>query len=211
MTIMNKQVKFFIFFYSFIFTSCQFANAQEDPAGVFLEPVVTYELGETDVNYPAPISNSSGNADGFGLGLRVGLHVYETFFVGLDGRYSMPKFKDSGVSYNSDSKTYNWGPVIGMQMPDLGLRFWGTYVIDGGMDPDASGNLDVRFKDGRGFRLGAGFRLAAVSLNIEYQEVKYGQTDLEQIGPFAPGVDVGGVDLENKSWIASVSFPVEFK
>lgn len=209
--IMNKQVKLFVIFCSFIFTSCQFANAQEDSAGVFLEPAVTYEFGETDVNYPAPLSNSSGNADGFGLGLRVGLHVYETFFVGLDGRYSMPKFKDSGVSYDADAKAYNWGPVIGMQMPDLGLRIWGTYVIDGGMDPDASGNLDVRFQDGRGFRLGAGFRLAAVSLNVEYQEVKYGQTDLEQIGPFAPGTDVGGVDLENKSWIASVSFPIEFK
>jgi hypothetical protein len=183
-------------------------NAQSD-VGLFLEPAITYEIGNTDANYPSPLSNSSGTSEGFGLGARIGMHVYESFFVGIDGRYSMPNFKDSSVNYDAKSASTNYGPVIGMHMPDMGLRLWGTYIFDGDLNPDRSGSFDVKVQSAEGFRVGAGFRMEAFSLNIEYQELSYDDATLEQLGPFSPGASLNGVQLDNKSWIASVSFPIE--
>lgn len=177
--------------------------------GLFLEPSVTYENGNTSINYPSPVSSSSGTSNGFGLGARVGIHLYESFFLGLDGRYSMPQYKDSSVGYNSKSVSTNWAPVIGMQTPIVGLRVWGSYIFAGELNPEKSGDFDVKFDSAQGYRVGAGFRLAIVSLNLEYQNLKYDETTIEQIGPFASNTSLNGVELENKSWIVSVSFPLE--
>ena len=114
---------------AFFFITSAFAinaAAEQSAMGLFLEPSVTYESSETDVNYPSPFSSSSGKADGLGLGARAGMHFYESFFLGLDVRYAMPQFKDSSVSYDAKSVSTNWGPVVGMQMPIVGLRVWGS-------------------------------------------------------------------------------------
>ena len=178
--------------------------------GLFVEPAVTYETGTTDVNYPSPLSNSSGEMKGLGLGARLGFHVSEVLFLGVDARYSKPDFKDSSVSYDSESSAYNWGPVIGMQMPIVGLRIWGSYILGGELDPEKSGSFDVKFTKGTGYRVGAGFRIAAVSLNLEYQQLNYDSATLQQLGPFSSTSEFDGVDLESQLWIASVSFPLEF-
>lgn len=179
-------------------------------AGLFIEPSVTYESGESDVNYPSPLSNSTGEVRGLGVGARLGFHVSEVLFVGLDGRYSKPDFSDSSVDYDAESTATNWGPVIGMQMPAIGLRLWGSYVINADLDPEKSGSFDVKFNDGVGYRVGAGFRLAAVSLNLEYQQIQYDSATLQQLGPFSSSDAFNNVDLETQLWIASVSFPLEF-
>ena len=121
----------------------------------------------------------------------------------------MPQFKDSSTNYNSRATQFNWGPVVGMQMPDLGMRVWGAYVVDGQLNPEKSGSFDVKFLQGRGFRLGVGFRVSIVSLNLEYQDLEYKRTNVEQIGPFSAGTNFNNVNLNNKTWIASVSFPME--
>jgi len=185
------------------------AEAQEQNSGLFLEPAVTYELGDSHVNYPSPLSSSTGSQEGFGIGARVGVHMYEAFFLGVDGRYSMPKFKDSTASYDASAVSTNWGPVIGMQMPDIGLRLWGSYILGGTLNPDQSGNLDVKFSDATGYRIGAGFRVMAFSLNLEYQKLDYDKTKLEQLGPFATSTALNNVQLENEAWIVSASFPME--
>lgn len=185
-------------------------ESEDSKAGLFVEPALTYEIGKTSVNYPAPLSDSTGNVDGFGVGARVGFHLNEAFFVGGDLRFAMPQFEDSAVNYNAKATAMNWAPVVGFQMPDLGLRLWGSYIIGGQLDPEASGSFDVKYLDASGYRVGAGFRLAMVSLNLEYQQLKYGQAELEQIGPFSPGTALSSVNLETKSWLASVSFPFEF-
>jgi hypothetical protein len=190
-------------------TSCG-AIAQNSEMGVFIEPSITYELGDTRISYPAPFSNSSGDINGFGIGARLGLHIYEALFVGADGRYSFPNFKDSSVGYNESAVSTNWGPVIGMQMPDLGLRVWATWVLGGQLDPDGSSNLDVKFNDSNGYRIGAGMRVAFVSLNLEYQKLDYRNTTLEKLGAFTTASVFNSVELENESWMASVSFPLEF-
>jgi hypothetical protein len=166
-------------------------------------------LTELSVNYPSPLSNSTGTTTGFGLGARLGIHLKEVFFLGLDFRYSMPQFKDSSVTYNAKAIATNWGPVIGMQMPAVGLRVWGSYILGGEMNPEGSEGYDVKVLDASGYRVGTGFRIAAVSLNLEYQHLKYGQSKLEAVGPFTVGTNFKNVSLENRTWLASVSFPLE--
>lgn len=179
----------------------------EDGGGLFVEPAVTYETSKFDVNYPG--TSSDGKTNGFGLGARLGFHVSEVFFAGLDGRYSMLKIEDNNsvFNYDSDGAAYNWGPVVGIQMPDIGLRVWASYIVDARYNPDADGNLDFQFSKGKGYRVGAGFHLSSVSLNLEYQDVNYDRTDAQQLGPFTGSFD--DVELKNKTWIVSVSFPIE--
>ncbi len=198
-----------LFIFSLSLAGLRLAHSEGNKGGLFVEPSLTYELGETDVNYPSPFSNSSGNSDGIGLGARVGFHISEVIFFGLDGRYALTKFKDSSVSYEENATSTNWGPVVGIQIPKFGLRVWGAYVLGGQLDPDSSSNLDVKFKKAQGIRVGTGFRISMVSLNLEYQQLNYRDTILQQVGPFSTNSDFGGVELENKSLIASLSFPIE--
>jgi Outer membrane protein beta-barrel domain len=185
------------------------AQDEKTHSGLFIEPAITYEVGTAEVNYPSPLSNSSGSADGFGLGAKFGFHISEVVFLALDARYSKPQYKDSSVNYDSESVSTNWGPVVGIQMPNFGLRVWANAILGGELNPESSGGFDVTFKEATGYRIGAGLRLASLSLNLEYQDSKYDKTTLQQLGPFTPGSTLNGVDLENKSWIVSVSFPLE--
>lgn len=184
-------------------------SSEQSPMGLFIEPAVTFDLGATTIQYPSPLSNSTGSVNGFGLGAKLGFHISESVFVALDGRYSMPQYKDSSVHYEALATSYNWGPVVGVQFPEVGMRVWGGLVLGGDLNPDASDGFDVKFKNANGFRVGTGFRVASVSLNLEYQQLGYGEAILEQIGPFDPESAFDNVFLQSRSWIASVSFPFE--
>jgi hypothetical protein len=183
------------------------ALAQE--SGLFVEPGVTYETSDTDVDYPAPFGNSSGSVKGFGLMGRGGFHINEAFFVAADLRYSKPKFTDSSVDYDATADASNYGLAVGFQMPDIGLRVWGDYIFGGTLNPDSSSGIDVKFEAAKGFRVGAGFRIAAFSVNLEYQDLKYGDTKLEELGPFTSDTALSSTELRNKSYILSASFPLE--
>lgn len=184
-------------------------GAQETPrGGLFIEPAVTYEAGTGNINYPGPLDNSSGTSDGFGVGARLGFHLNEAFFLGFDFRYAIPEFKDSSVNYSAKATSTNLGPVIGMQMPNVGMRLWASYILDGELNPERSGNFDVKFRNATGYRVGAGFKVASVSVNAEYKQIRYGKTTLEQVGPFTGNADFGNVNLDNNGWLASISFPV---
>lgn len=37
--------------------------------------------------------------------------------------------------------------------------------------------------------------MSTINLNVEYQELKYGKANLEQIGPFSPGTTLSDVEL----------------
>jgi len=193
----------------FALSSPNTSKAADGAMGLFVEPMVTFELGNSSVNYPSPLSSSTGTIEGLGIGARAGVHLLEVLFVGLDGRYAMPRFRDSTASYDTRATSANWGPVVGAQMPIVGLRVWGSYIVGGEMNPEESGSLDVKFQKGTGYRVGAGFRIMFVSLNLEYQQLKYGQTTLERVGPFSGASALDNVQLDNKSWIASVSMPFE--
>lgn len=87
------------------------ANAQV--AGLFVEPSVTWENGSGDINLPSPFNNTKADIDGFGLGMRLGMHVMDTVFLGIDGRYSFLNFKEDRSGTDVDANAYNIGPVVG--------------------------------------------------------------------------------------------------
>lgn len=176
--------------------------------GLLVEPMLTYEKGEGDVNFPNPINNSSTNVDRFGVGGRLGVHIFESAFLGIDGRYSMPRFKDSSLNQDIKAKAWNYGPVIGLQMPTtIALRLWAGYIFDGVLDPEKDKNVDEKFLDARGYRIGAGIKLGIISLNLEYQDLTYNKTDISEVGTFNTGYSSNNIELSNSSWILSASFP----
>lgn len=184
-------------------------DGADNAGGLFVEPMLTWERGRGDVNFPSPINSADTELDGFGVGARFGGHVYETVFLALDGRYSMPTFKDHKINQDADAKAWNVGPVIGMQMPTpFGLRIWGGWIIAGSVDVDKSQNVKEEFKSGSGYRVGAGVKLDLVSINIEYQKIKYDNTVIEEVGVFTPNSNRGDVELTNEAMVLSVSFPI---
>lgn len=181
----------------------------DDAAGFFVEPMLTWERGRGDVNFPSPINSQDTELDGFGVGARFGGHVWETIFLGVDARYSIPTFKSAGLNQDVDAKAWNVGPMVGAQMPFLiGLRGWASMIVAGEVDPDMGANVNEKFKSGLGFRVGAGFNIAFVSLNIEYQKIKYDKTQIEDVGVFAVNSTRDDIELDNDSMILSVSFPL---
>jgi hypothetical protein len=181
----------------------------DETAGLFVEPMLTWERGRGDVNFPAPISSSDTELDGFGVGARFGGHIYESFFLAADARYSIPNFKTTVLNQDIKSTAWNIGPVVGVQMPTLlGLRVWGTWVVAGEVDPENDKNVNEKFTSGQGYRVGAGIKLSVVSLNIEYQKIKYSKTTLEDVSVFTPNITRNDVQLSNDSMILSVSFPL---
>lgn len=170
-----------------------------DKGGFYWEPMITYQTGKATLDLGA-LGNGNSDVDGFGAGLRLGMHVSEVIFVAADARYSRLDFE------GADANAWNLGPVVGLQMPNYGLRLWGTYVLAGEADRDESDNVDVTFKKPNGWRLGAGLHVLSFSLNAEYQELKY----REASGEAGPLNTVFDTDARDKSWIASISFPMEF-
>ena len=184
-----------------------------DPGGLFVEPGVTFEqTSKGKINWPSPLNDSSSQLKGLGLSARLGFHLNQALFLGVDGRYSKPKFKSSVFDSSVSSTAYNWGPVVGMQMPNIGLRLWADYIVDGQVDPESytagGSSLDGKFQKGKGYRVGAGFHVLMLSVNLEYQKIKYDEAELQEIGPFAPGTDYSSVSLDDESWILGVSFPL---
>lgn len=193
---------------SSVFLTFSGVTKAADLAGIFVEPMITLERGRGDVNFPAPFRSAETELDGLGVGARVGMHVYESIFVAADARYSMPNFKDDRLNQDIDATAWNVGPVIGIQMPTIvGLRLWAGWVIAGEVDPDRSQGVDEIFKSGQGYRIGAGLKVALVSLNLEYQKINYSETKLEEVGVFTPNTTRSDVELDNDSVILSVSFP----
>ncbi len=181
----------------------------ENKGGLFVEPMITYERGEGDVKFPDPFGKADTDVNGFGIGARVGFHIMESIFIGADGRYSMPTFKAKRLDQDVDAKAWNYGPVVGFQTPTtLGLRVWGGYILDAQLDPDKDAGVDEKFRSGNGYRLGAGIKLGIVSVNLEYQDLKYDKTDVSEVGVFTPGYSSNKIELNNSSWILSASFPI---
>ena len=187
-----------------LLTSTQLMAA-ENKAGVFLEPMLTYETGEADVKVPA-FGTTESEISGPGVGARLGFHLAETFFLGIDGRYSILSYENDDTNIDTDATSYNLGPVAGIQMPtDIGLRLWVGLIMMGGMDVEKDNGLDLKFKDASGYRIGGGIKVSTVSLNLEYQEIEYDETELEDAGAFSGSSRDFSQDAS--ALVFSVSFP----
>lgn len=187
----------------------------EDPkvsrGGLMIEPILSVSREDTTIRtsqLPVVADDTSGTMEGFGAGLRFGVHASEVVFLGVDGRYSRMRLNDSFYE-TSEGDIFNAGPGVVVQMPRIGLRAWGTYVVAGQFDPDPGvQGLDVKFTDAEGYRLGLGLRFAAISVNVEYQNLSFDSTEIESFGSL--GVNsAANADFENQGYSLSLSFPVE--
>lgn len=176
--------------------------------GLFIEPSLTYETSNSSIDYPTPLQNSTGSVNGAGIGLRLGGHVADILFVGADVRYSRPTFKDSSNNTEAAATSVNYAPVIGIQTPLFGIRVWGAYVLGGELSPESDKGMQMKFSDPKGYRVGAGLNFLIVSVNLEYQELKYDKTTIKEFGSIPLNADFSSSKLTNKSYIVSVSFPI---
>jgi hypothetical protein len=174
--------------------------------GFFVEPMITYERGDGDVDFPSPLGSSNADTRGFGTGARLGFHLFESLFIGADGRYSFASFDDDATNINTEARSWNYGPVVGLQMPFLvGLRAWAGWIMGGELDPESSKGINTKFRDANGYRLGAGLKIGWSSLNLEYQSITYDDTKISGSG-FSGSTS--GIELENQAWVLSLSFPL---
>ena len=176
--------------------------------GLFVEPGVTYESLDTNINWSAPFSDSTGSSKGLGVSARLGLHVGEIVFLALDARYAKPTFSDSATDASNSATSFNYGPVVGIQTPVVGLRVWGQYVLDGSYDPEKTSFMDYKFDQGSGYRVGVGMHVAVVSINLEYQDLKY-KTSIQEFLSTPVNTSLDKADLSSKGFILGVSFPIE--
>lgn len=179
--------------------------------GFFIEPMIIATQEDTTIKtsqLPIVTDDTSGTSTGYGVGLRLGGHVSEIVLLGVDARYSKTTMDDSFYQ-KADSNAYDVAPVIGVQTPYYGVRLLAGYVVAGESDPNAGvTGLDLKFKEASGWRVGAGLFIAAVALNLEYQDLTYNSTEIQSLGSRVIN-KATSVDAGNRGYTLSVSFPVE--
>lgn len=206
---MTLKTKLAAALFTLAFSTTVFADMETNNnqgGGLFIEPAVTYETGTLKITYPAPFSSSNETVRGLGLGARIGFHFYDVLFGALDLRYSKPKYESAALGDSADATAYNGGLTLGVQTPLAGIRVWGTYIADGMLDPDSIRSVDLKYTGFNGYRIGGGFYIAMVSINLEYQEAKYKNNSVTSVGPFTPGT-LDNVYGTQTGYIVSVSFP----
>lgn len=179
--------------------------------GFMIEPILSFTREESTIKtsqLPIVADDTSGSMEGFGAGARLGAHVSEMIFLGADGRYSRMTLDDSFYQ-SASGDMFTLGPSLALQMPRFGLRLLGTYILAGQFNPEAGvQGLDVKFTQARGYRVGAGLRLASFSVNLEYQDLTFDNTDIESVGSLTADTTTD-VDFSNSGYTLSLSFPVE--
>lgn len=190
-------------FFALAFTTN--ASAQ-DSGGLFLEPAVTYEQGRGEMDLGIA-GKPDGDLEGLGVGLRFGGHVSDILFLALDANYSEPEFTDENGDFDYDLKSWTAGVTLGLQTPLAGLRVWGGYIPFGEIELDGRGSnqSNLTYKDPDMWKLGAGFRVGIVSLNLEYLTGTYEKLNVRNAGPIT---GTYSEKADRDSWIASVSFPL---
>lgn len=181
------------------------------PGGLYLEPILSVSRDESTIKtsqLPLLTDDTSGTSDGAGLGLKFGVHVNEMFLIGLDARYTRQKMKDSFYS-DANADVYNIAPMVAVQTPIWGIRLSGAYIAAGENNPESGiQGLDLKFKEGTGYRVGAGVHVGPVAVNLEYQDIKYNKTEIESLGSIAANKDTP-VDADSQGYAVTVSFPIE--
>lgn len=194
-------------------TTSQYSESDEKPriskGGFYIEPMISAIREDSTLNSAAIGGNTSGTTEGYGVGLRLGGHVSEVLFLGVDGRYAKMKQSDSFYDNNS-ANIYNVAPMIGLQTPLWGVRILAGYVLLGENSPDANRQgVKLKFTEPRGWRVGAGLHAGPVGINLEYQDLKYNKADVQALGSVASNVNITGIDESTKGYSLSLSFPVE--
>ena len=196
-----KKLKLITIYTSALILAFTFSNVSRAEGGLFVEPGVQYESEYTSFNWPAPYSREDGTLRGFGVGAKIGMHVFDILFAGIDATASRPRYSDNNIDVYATE--LNAGAIVGAQMPVVGLRVWGEFIFASQLDPDVKNGIDTKFSHGLGYKVGAGFQLFFVSLNLEYQDVTYTKEEIN-----APIAVISHDDLNRRGFNIGVSFPM---
>ena len=177
----------------------------QDAGGLFIEPYAFYENGTGTLDFGS-FGDQEGDLKGLGAGLRLGGHVGDILFLAFDGQFSKPVFTSNSGNYDFDLNSWLAGITLGVQTPVAGLRVWGSYLPLGVIKLDGKGSNDanIKYKAPRIFKVGAGFYVAAISINLEYISGKYQTLEIDNAGLITG--DYNG-NAERKSLLLSLSFP----
>ena len=169
----------------------------EEPV-LFFEQGTNYDFNDSTINYPAPMGSSRVYVKRPGVAGRLGFRITESLFIAADGRYSRPRLRDDSRDYGATVNSFNWAPVLGWQIPELRLQVWSAWIAGGSVSPDDFRNAwSWKPKGVGGWRMGAGIKVAKVSLNFEYQHLKYRDQD-----------SLAFSALPNRSYVLSARFPI---
>lgn len=185
-------------------------DSRYNRGGFFIEPMLTATRQDSSIKssqLPFVKNDTSGNARGYGAGLRVGGHVSDIILLAADARYSRVDMDDSFYS-KAKADVYNIAPMVGLQTPLFGIRVMAGYVVAGENNPAAGAQgVDFKFKEASGWRLGAGVHIAAVAVNLEYEDLTYNSTEVESFGSVAVNNSTS-VDSNSRGYTLSLSFPI---
>ncbi len=186
-------------------------RSHRSSGGLFVEPMLIYSKNEASIKtsqLPLLTGDSSGTINDAAIGARLGFHVADIFILAADGRYGKSRFQDSLYS-TADGSNYNYGVTAGVQTPLAGIQLFGTYILGGVFDPAAgANNIDMKFTDARGYRVGAGLHILAVSVNLDYQDLTYNNSTIESFGNFTVNQS-SKVDATQRGYAVSLGFPIE--
>lgn len=179
--------------------------------GLFVEPMLIYSKNDSTIKtsqLPLITDDTSGTINDAAIGARLGVHIGEVFILAADGRYGKSRFQDSSYQ-TADASNYNYGATAMVQTPVVGIQLFGTYILGGVFDPAAGNqNIDLKFTDARGYRVGAGLHIMAISLNLEYQDITYNNSIIESAGSVALNRQTS-VDANQRGYALSLGFPIE--
>ena len=173
--------------------------------GGFVEPFLygTQSKAALDARGLGAVDSTSDFREA-GIGARLGGHIGDVVFLAADARYSRSGATQAFLQ-SPDSTSYNYGITLGAQTPWAGIRVWGTSVLGGEFNPSpGANNLDLKFGGANGYRVGAGLHIAAVSLNLEYQDIDYRTTTIENPGT----TTISGVDARQRGYSLGLGFPI---
>lgn len=164
-------------------------------AGVLIEPVVGYNMGDFKTD---SAGSSTEDFSGASYGGRLGYQNLG-FQLGIDYLKSNLSVDDKDYS---NLETSEWAGFVGFEFPVL-LRVYAGYIFSatGETKIDTGPTKEkVDLKDGTGMKLGVGFTvLPFLDINLEYRKGKFGEYKM------------GGVksddDTDYDTYMVGVSLP----
>lgn len=132
-------------------------------ADILIEPGIAYRTGSYDGG-----TGNTGKVSGVGLSARAA-YSFVMVFAGLDLAYNFGTYSpDSGSS--GDITAVTAGPVVGVSLPALPLRFWAAYLLwDYATQKTSSTPAVDQIISGTGLKIGGGYTIIPLlSVNLEY-------------------------------------------
>lgn len=183
------------------------AQAEGTLEGVTVEPYAGWALAGT-LNSTNKGTTTGYSFNGFGFGGRAKVRFMEGLFAGLDF-LTLPSLGSINANGSTASvSNTKFGLVAGWVLPFFPLTVWAGYnFMDSFTTTPATvtPTTPILKYSGSSFKFGVGYNLMPyLAVNAEYQLASYGSWD------YAPSLESQGIALNYKTFLLSVSAPLNF-